>query len=138
MGNYWWIIANPEDHKNGWNWTTSQDVGKVEEWVNVYNKDGHYNNNFQLVKEDDEVIGYNSGKQHQIVALAVIKKPLHDYKEGKAISIMKVRNLKPLDYSTLKEHSSTNELRRKGRIQGTIVSITKAEYYELIRISKIL
>ena len=141
--NYWWINANTEKHKEHWNWITSQKVGETEEW-NLKGETGRSKGNFRNVEKGDLVIGYSSGKQQQqqqqqqLVALATITDTLHENIDRlKVIDIKKLKNIKPVDYSFLKEFSSVSSFCDKGALLGTVIRISEDEYYELIRKSKI-
>jgi len=125
--NYWILIANPE-YKEHWNWTTTNDVGEKEGWL-ARDKNSNPKRNFRNVKIGDLIIGYNSGNQHQFVALATITKELYEDENSKSvIEVMKTKDIdKPINFSDV-----NNRVKKRGILQGTIVRITKDEYEEIL------
>ncbi|MBU3187816.1 EVE domain-containing protein [Clostridium estertheticum] len=103
--NYWWINANPHDDKNPWSWTKSLGIGQMEEW-NSKNEQGGTRKYFSKVKVGDLVIGYNSGKQRELVALGKITGERHLNKDGiQVIDVIKTKDIQfPISIEEVKQN----------------------------------
>ncbi|MBU3101585.1 MULTISPECIES: EVE domain-containing protein [Clostridium] len=133
--NYWWINANPHDDKNPWSWTKSLGSGQMEEW-NSKNEQGGTRKYFSKVKVGDLVIGYNSGKQRELVALGKITGEMHLNKDGiQVIDVIKTKDIQfPISIEEVRQNDILKDKFSNGiKVRGTIISLTREQYDELIK-----
>ena len=84
----------------------------------------------------DLVIGYNSGKQRELVALGKITEEKHSNKDGiQVIDVVKTKDIKfPISIEEVKQNDILKDKFSNGiKVRGTIISLTREQYDELIK-----
>lgn len=135
MSNYWWLNANPKKDENNripFDWTTSVAVGQMQQWYSKKVSGGWKGNSRELIR-GDKIIGYNTGGQREVVALAEVTQRYHiTIDDEYVIDITKTEDVKPLSFYDIKKNEKINRLCRSRALIGTFIKLTKEEYDEII------
>ncbi len=119
--NHWWLTANPKI----WSFNDIK-IGQEVEYTSV-NRNGNKRKiykNFEDVKVDDIVIGYESNPEKAIVAICKITQ-IHD---GKRIIVEKVKNVIPIKYNDIISIDELKNMEFLKMPQGSLFKLTKDEF----------
>lgn len=127
---YWWLNTNPAI----WSFNKISD-GETEPFLlyNANNQRRFVPKNFDDIRENDLIIGYESSPTKQIVALCVCSYP----SDGKSIGVKKVVQLyNPVCINEIKEHTDLQQMQCFKARTGTLFAMTPGEYnivYSIIK-----
>lgn len=124
-GNVWWIVANPKE----WGWDKLFGDKKVD-----YGR-GRLTRNYPRVRVGDLVVGYQSGADKRIVALAKVSRALGKQEtEEDGIQLVPVARVKKgLTYEELAADPILKASEpMRFRNQGTLFALTRAEAEHLL------
>ncbi|MBU3191315.1 hypothetical protein K9O30_06715 [Clostridium bowmanii] len=138
--NYWWINADPErEEKDGGprSWTTSVAVGQVEQWnAERYDQDDEREGlrpNFDAIKKDDLILGYNINTEKKIVAKGIVTNGQHRVNGRRVIDIKKTEDaVHPVSLHDLIDIPELCKFTKSRALLGTIKALHPTQYKMLV------